>query len=95
MKQDIDLYSNPNQVYKNAVELLGDDVDIRFSTRKDKKYMVLNPYTNKWVHFGQMGFEDYTKHKDDIRRHKFIIRNNKWLNADEYTPAYLSIYLLW
>jgi hypothetical protein len=26
--------------------------------------MILNPNTNKWVHFGQLGYQDFTKHND-------------------------------
>ena len=57
--------------------------------------MVINPKTSKPVHFGQMSYEDYTKHKDDTRRKKFRDRNHKWANAEKYTPAFLSYYLLW
>ena len=95
MKEDIELYSNPKAVLKKAKQILGNDVEIDYSTRKDKKYMVLNPHTNKWVHFGSYGMEDYTKHKDKKRREKFLTRNHKWADADEYTPAYLSYYILW
>ena len=35
---------------------------ICFSTRKDKKYMILHPDTNKFIHFGST-MSDYTKHK--------------------------------
>jgi hypothetical protein len=88
-------YSNPKTVYKNAVVIFGPDVDIRLSTRKNKKYMLLNPHTNHYTHFGQMGFEDYTKHRDNIRRMKFRTRNKKWADQHIYSPAFLSYYLLW
>lgn len=95
MKQDIELYSNPKQVLKMAKKIYGDDVEIDYSTRKDKKYMIKNPETNKWVHFGQMNYEDYTKHKDKIRRNKFRQRNSKWADTDEYSPAFMAYYILW
>jgi len=88
-------YSTPEIVYKKAKKIYGPNTQIKESTRKDKKYMILKPETNKWVHFGQMGYEDFTKHKDPERRQKFLIRNNRWRHRDEYSPAYLSYYLLW
>ena len=95
MKEDIEKYSNPRKVFKLAKELYGDDVAIGLSTNKDKKYMVLDPYTDKWVHFGQMGYEDYTKHRDNERRIKFLKRNKKWKTKPMYSPAFLSYHLLW
>lgn len=91
----IEIYSNPQTVFKKAKQLLGNDVIIELSNRKDKKYRILNPYTNKYINFGQMGYEDYTKHKDKNRRNNFRIRNNKWANYPIYTPAFLSYWLLW
>ena len=90
-------YSNPQIVFQKAKRMDGDDVEIKLSTRKDKKYMLLNPNHNKWVHFGTMKppMEDYTKHKDKLRRDKFRSRNRKWANQDEYTPGYMSYWLLW
>ena len=63
------------------------------SSRKDKKYMVFDGRT--MVHFGQMGYEDATKHNDTDRINRFKKRNWKWQNSPKYSPAYLSYYLLW
>ena len=90
---NINKYSNPSIVMKKAKELHLNPIQL--STRKDKKYMVLNPKTNKMVHFGQMGYEDYTIHKDEKRRELFKKRNHKWATAEKYSPAWLSYYLLW
>jgi len=60
-------YSNPELVYKKARDMFGPNVIIQPSTRKTKKYMLLKP-DGKWVHFGQYGMEDYTKHKNLMRR---------------------------
>lgn len=95
MKDDIELYSDPQKVLKKAIKLYGGEVDIDYSNKKNKKYMILNPITNKWVHFGQMGFSDYTKHNDKERRKAFLNRNHKWANQSEYTPGYMAYYLLW
>ena len=59
--------------------------------------MVQDP-DNKWVHFGQMGYEDYTKHKDDDRRKNYLNRSSnikgQW-KSNKYSPNNLSIHLLW
>ena len=94
-EEEILKYSNPKTVFLRAKRLLGKDVEIKLSTRKDKKYMILNPDNDKWVHFGQIGYEDYTKHKDKLRRELFLKRNHMWVNKGKYTPAYLSYVLLW
>lgn len=93
--KEIEKYSNPKIVLSKAIKLFGKNVKINYSTRKDKKYMIYNPNNNKWVHFGQMFYEDYTKHRDKLRRNLFRQRNHRWANSDIYTPAYLSYHLLW
>jgi hypothetical protein len=42
-----------------------------------------------------MGYEDYTKHQDLHRRELFRKRNHKWADAEKYSAAFLSYYLLW
>lgn len=93
--KEIYKYSNPKKVFKLAKEMYGDDIEIKLSNKNDKKYMILNPDTKKWVHFGQMGYEDYTKHKDKERRDNFLIRNKKWEHKPIFSPAFLSYHLLW
>ena len=90
---NINKYSNPSIVMKKAKELHLNPIQL--SSRKDKKYMVLDPNTNKMVHFGQMGYEDYTKHHDEKRRELFKKRNHKWATAEKYSPSWLSYNLLW
>ena len=83
--------SNPDIVFKHAMDL---GYNIGISTRKSKKYMIQTP-DHKWVHFGQMGYMDYTKHQDEERRNRFLKRNWRWASASKYSPAYLSFILLW
>ena len=47
---------------------------LKTSTRKDKKYMVIDPFNNI-VHFGQKSAEDYTIHKDEERKKAYIRRH--------------------
>ena len=58
------------------------------SSRKDKKFMVFDG--NKMVHFGQMGYYDWTYDQDEKRRARFRNRNKRWQNAPKYSPAWLS-----
>jgi len=86
--------SNPEIVLKQLKKYNGDDVDLCSSTSKNKKYMVFDEEGKK-VHFGDSRFSDYTKTKNKEKRNNFRNRNRKWKDADKYTPARLSYYLLW
>ena len=85
-------YSNPALVLQRAEDLFGSAM-LKLSTRKNKKYMIY--LNNHWIHFGQMYYEDYTKHLDEERREAFRTRNADWLNRPYDTPAFLSYVLLW
>lgn len=95
MMKEINKYSNPKTVYKNAKQLYGNDVEIQLSSNPKKKYMIYDPYNEKWVHFGEYGYEDYTKHQDEERRERFLKRNAKWKNSKPYTSSFMSYYILW
>ena len=92
-------YSNPKVVYENARHYLGNDVIIKLSDKPLKKYMILNPHTNKWVYFGQMGYEDFTKGNVDSKKRENYMRRTanirgQWRN-DKYSPNMLSRCILW
>lgn len=91
-KPDIDKYSDPDIVKQKANEY---GLSVFYSPRKDKKFRILNPETNKYVDFGQMGFQDFTKHKDEERKKRFRIRNARWSKSPKYSASWLSYYLLW
>lgn len=63
------------------------------STRKFKKYMI--NFDDKWIHFGDSRYEDFTGHGDERRRELFRKRNAKWATANKGSSAWLSYYLLW
>lgn len=93
---EIEEYSNMSKVISNAKRILrGKSYQLELSTRKDKKYMIKFSNDDKWIHFGQMGYEDYTYHNNPIRRNRFLKRNIKWSKQDYNTPGFLSYYLLW
>ncbi len=75
-------------IYKKPVEK---------STRENKKYMILND-DNKYVHFGDNRYEDYTIHNDLERRKRYLNRakniKGNW-KKDKYSANNLAINLLW
>ncbi len=93
----ISRYSNPTEVYRRARKYLGKTVKIGLSTKKDKKYMMTTP-DGKIVHFGQMGYEDFTKHKNKTRRKNYLTRATRikgdW-KENKYSANNLAIKLLW
>jgi len=91
--------SNPDKVKKNLKKYIPKDTpDLFISNRKNKKYMILNPDTNKFIHFGSLSYEDLTKHNDLQRQKAYIIRASNikgdW-RTDKYSPNNLSMHLLW
>jgi hypothetical protein len=86
--------SNPKLVKKRAKDIYNSDVFA--STRKGKKYMIWNGM--KWIHFGSIMYQDWTKHQDPIRRESYLKRasniKGKW-KEDPYSPNFLAINLLW
>ena len=88
-------YSNFKTVNDNAKRLYGKEVFL--STRNNKKYMIMND-NNKFVHFGQLPYEDFTKHLDKQRQESYLKRASKirgdW-KENIYSPNMLSIVLLW
>ena len=71
--QEIKKWSNPPTVFKLAKRYLGKTAKIQLSPKKEKKYMVTTP-KGRHVHFGQMGYEDYTKHRNKTRRKNYLTR---------------------
>jgi hypothetical protein len=70
---------------------------VYLSNKVDKKYM-LQDLNGKFIHFGQMGYEDFTKHKDKERRDRYLKRSTNilgnWKN-NIFSPNNLSIHILW
>lgn len=56
--------------------------------------MLTTPY-GKRIHFGARNFSDYTIHKDDARKQRYIDRHKKNENWQEINPGSLSRYILW
>jgi len=85
--------SDPKEVDKRAMKIFNKEVYL--STRKNKKYMIKDD-NNRFQHFGDIRFSDFTKHKDEERRNNFKNRNKRWANNEnKFSPAFLSYHLLW
>ena len=96
--KEVQKVSSIKQVTENAKSLYGPFGTIYLSTQKKKKFMIKNPLTNKWVHFGELAYEDFTKHKDPERRARYLKRafgiKGKWMK-DPFSANNLAIYLRW
>ena len=96
-KTDILKYSDPKKAISNAIKYLKNNIVFGLSTKKTKKYMVQNP-DGKWIHFGEMGYEDFTKHQDDKRRQNYLKRTanmkGNWKD-DKYSANNLARNILW
>ena len=93
--KEIYKFSDPDKVQKKA-DRLGYG-KIYLSKAKDKKYSIINP-DGKIVNFGQIGYEDFTKHNDMKRRKSYLQRTSNikgnW-KLNDYSPNNLSRKLLW
>lgn len=64
--------------------------------KKKKAVFTLRDGKTKTVHFGAAGMSDYTKHKDDDRKQRYIARHSKNENhSNPMTAGSLSRYVLW
>ena len=92
--------SNPEQVASNLKKFFKNEKvipNLLISTRKNKKFMVVSPDGTR-SHFGDMAYQDYTKHQNKDRQLRYLTRANairgNW-RGDMYSPNNLSINLLW
>lgn len=96
-EKEILLYSNPDKALDNAIKYLKKDIVFALSTKKTKKYMVQRP-DGKWIHFGEMGYEDFTKHKDKKRQLAYLKRTESikgdW-KKDKYSANNMAREILW
>jgi hypothetical protein len=94
---EIWIYSNPEQAQINAFRIFGKSAILYRSKAKNKKYAIYSP-DGKIVNFGQMGYEDYTKHNDEIRKLRYLARTanirGNWKD-NYYSPNNLSRDILW
>ena len=67
------------------------------SDKPDKKYYIITN-NDKKVYFGAAGMSDFTKHKDEARKQRYINRhknNEDWTKSGIDTAGFWSRWLLW
>lgn len=69
------------------------------SDKPNKKYFIITN-DNKKVYFGASGYEDFTIHKDEKRKERYINRHKKreqhlWNKSGINSPSFWSLFLLW
>lgn len=69
-------------------------ISIEPSDRKNKKYKATFS-DGKVTHFGDSNYEDYTQHKDNVRKLRYIQRHQKDKLDDPTSAGALSMFLLW
>jgi len=76
-------------------------VQLSKSNQEGKKYKAIfykdeNRQKIRTVHFGAVGYQDFTQHKDEDRKQAYLARHKKNEQWDNYmTAGSLSRHLLW
>ena len=76
-------------------------VDIIVATDNKHKYTAIIKDKQEKIHkihFGANGYSDYTKHKDDERKKRYILRhkeNENWTSTGILTAGFWSRWVLW
>ena len=75
-------------------------MEVKFSksTREGKKMMAVfykDGKKLKTVHFGAIGYEDFTTHKDEERKARYIKRHQKKNWNDYMSAGSLARWILW
>ena len=68
------------------------------STHPDKKFSVRTLESHKVIHFGAKGYDDFTKHKDEERKERYIARhedNENWSKTGVDSAGFWSRWILW
>ena len=96
--QKLRRFSNPEKAQKMAYRYLGKTAKLYPARNPQKKYSIYDPKNDKWMNFGQIGYEDYTKHKDKNRRKNYLTRTRSmrgdW-KRNPYSANNLSREVLW
>jgi hypothetical protein len=91
-------YSNPKKAQHMAYKYLGKTAKLYPANNIHKKYKIYDPKHDIWVNFGQIGYEDFTKHKDKKRRKNYLTRTKyirgNW-KSNKYSANNLSRNVLW
>ena len=90
-------FSDPYLAQEKAYRYLGNDALLYISDRKNKKYMIKDP-NNKWVHFGDLRYIDWTRSQNEQKRQHYLKRTahikGDWAKNKD-SPNNLSRAILW
>ena len=67
------------------------------SDKPNKKYYIITN-DNKKVYFGASGYSDFTIHKDEARKQRYLNRhrnNENWTRSGINTAGFWSRWILW
>ena len=67
------------------------------SDKSNKKYFIITK-DNKKIYFGASGYSDFTIHKEEARKQRYINRhknNEDWTKSGIDTAGFWSRWLLW
>lgn len=69
---------------------------LKKSTKNDKKWMIKSK--NRTIHFGEKGASDFTKHKDEERKKRYLSRRSDkekrvWNNPEQ--ASFWAKNILW
>jgi len=98
MIKPIKKFSNPIVVNRKWKKYKDKDASpLMLSPDPEKKYMIITP-DKRIVNFGQMEYQDYTKHLDPIRRKAYLARataiKGDW-KKNKYSANNLAMHVLW
>lgn len=95
---DINKWTSPRVAQKRAYNYLGKTAKLYPADKQGKKYKIWDKINKKWVNFGAIGYQDFTRHKDKKRRKNYLTRSRgmkgNW-KANKYSANNLSIHVLW
>jgi len=70
------------------------NIIIKPSDKKDKKFVAVID-NKKHIYFGASSYEDYTIHKDDERKERYLQRHKNDHYTNPLYPSFYSTNLLW
>jgi len=91
-------YSNPEKAQKMAYKYLGKTAKLYPANNPEKKYKICDRNNNKWVNFGQIPYQDFTRHLNKTRRRNYLTRTSGMLGnwrKNPYSANNLSRHILW
>ena len=87
----------PRRKMKSLRRSVARCVKLRRSTRSDKKFMV-KMQGCRIIHFGAFGYSDFSIHKDEARKKRYIARHKKrenWTKSGLCSAGFWAKHLLW